>query len=365
MVKINLLDISEEKVIFEKGSELTTPDKPQKEEREFSLESVNELFQTSQTSKQTEPIKIVEKEETKPEPETTRRTSPTPSESLKTSFDEEESFDHFSKRRIFFIIAIIFMVLAAVIVYFFVLPQREEDLTPEVGGVASGEMTQDQTNSEISSTAGVQQDILNIFSKNRAKNDYSLNLAQKIMNTSKPDINLALMVISPNQIQFSVIADSRSALVSYQNNLKSQFPETNVRLVNSEEMPVSGQNKILADFAFSPTGPGSSPQVTNFKLIKASDVKSTLNSLAQKHKLNLQYFKEGQKIQDKEFTQIKYYCNLAGNSNALMNFIKEITDSYPAIIFSKIAFNPSSTSTTGMGRFTVRITMILNEPRTS
>ena len=45
--------------------------------------------------------------------------------------------------------------------------------------------------------------------------------------------------------------------------------------------------------------------------------------------------------------------------------IKEIIDSYPAIIFSKIAFNPSSLSTAGTSQFTARITMILNEPRTS
>ena len=374
MVKINLLDISEEKAIYEKGSELTTPQKPAKEEKEFSLESVNELFQASQTSKQTEPTNVIEekeqkakkeKAEKKPEPEPLPRTSLTPSESLKTSFDEEESFDHFSKRKIFITVAIIFIVLAAVIVYLFILPKKEENLTPQMSDVSTEEPTQDQSSSASQSTPGVQPNILNIFSKNRAKNDYSLNLAQKLMNTSNPDVSLAIMIISPDQIQFSAIADSRNALTSYQDNLKSQFPGTNIRLVNSEDMPISGQNKILADFTFSQTGPNSSPQISNFKLIKASDIKSTLNSLAQKHKLNLQYFKEGQKSQNKEFVQTKYYCNLVGDSNVLMKFIKEIIDSYPAIIFSKIAFNPSSLSTAGTSQFTARITMILNEPRTS
>jgi hypothetical protein len=369
MVKLNLLDISEEKAIYEKGSELTTPQKPAKEEKEFSLESVNELFQASQTSKQAEPINVIKeeekKEEKKSEPEPTIRTSPKPSEIFETNFDEEESFEYFSKKRIFFIVAIIFIVLAAVIVYFLILPQKEEDLTPQMADVATEEMTHDQSSSSSQSTPRVQQDILNIFSKNKAKNDYSLNLAQKLMNTSNPDVGLAILIISLDQIQFSAVADSRSALTSYQNNLKSQFPGINIRLVNSEEMPISGQNKILADFTFSQTGPNSSPQISNFKLIKASDIKSTLNSLAQTHKLNLQYFKEGQKSQNKEFIQTKYYCNLIGNSNVLMKFIKEIIDSYPAIIFSKIAFNPSSLSTAGTNQFMARITMILNEPRTS
>ena len=62
MVKINLLDINEDRVIFEKGSDLSMKDKPAKEEREFSLESVDELFKNSQTSKQSEPINEAKKE---------------------------------------------------------------------------------------------------------------------------------------------------------------------------------------------------------------------------------------------------------------------------------------------------------------
>jgi hypothetical protein len=359
MVKINLLDLSEDKVIFEKGSDLTES-KPSKDEREFSLESVNELFQNSQTSKENESIKIVEDMQHRTSSEVSEiKKSPTSSESFKTNVDEEESFDHFPKSKILLIVITVIIILAAAAVYFFVLPEKSEVTSPQIAETPQEETRQD--NSQIQSTPKVDPKVLNVFSQNRAKNNYGLNLAQKLMNTAKGDINFALMVISPNQVQFSVIANSRNSLTSYQNNLKSQFPGTNIRLVNSEEMIEAGQNKILADFSFTLTGPGNNPPVTNFQTIKPANIKAMLNSLAQKHRLNLQYFKDGKRTQLKEFTQITYYCTLMGNFDILLNYIKEISDTYPAISFSKIALNPSNLGTAGKGQFTARITMILNE----
>ena len=377
MVKINLLDISEEKVIFEKGSDLTTS-KPTKEEREFSLESVNELFQTSQTSKQmepkenelkqTEPIKIVEDMKPRNIPEKSEiKNRPTPSESFNVSTDEEESFDHFSKGKLFTIIITIFIVLVvAAVIYFFVLP--------EIGEVSSSsqlaetspeevipEETPQQDNSQTQPRPTMPQEVLNIFSRNKATNNYGLSLTKKLMTTATGNISFALLVVSPNQIQFSVIADSRNSLTSYQNTLKNQFPGTNIRLVNSEELIESGQSKILADFSFALTGPGNNPPITNFQTIKPAGIKSMLNLMAQKHRLNLQYFKEGKKIQAKGTSQVKYYCTLIGNSDALLNYLKEISDTYPAISFSKVAFNPSNLGSAGKNQFSARITMILNE----
>lgn len=364
MVKINLLDLSEDKVIFEKGSDLTES-KPSKDEREFSLESVNELFQNSQTSKENESIKIVEDMQHRTSSEESEiKKRPAPSENFKTSVDEEESFDHFPKSKILLIVITVIIILAAATaVYFFVLPEKSEVTSPQIAETPQEDTRQD--NSQIQSTPKVGQEVLSIFSQNRAKNNYGLNLAQKLMNTAKGDINFALMVISPNQVQFSVIANSRNSLASYQNNLKSQFPGTNIRLVNSEDIIEAGQNKILADFSFTLTGPGNNPPVTNFQTIKPAGIKPMINSLAQKHGLNLQYFKDGKKTQLKEFNQITYYCTLMGNFDTLLNYIKEISDTYPAISFSKIALNPSNLGTAGKGQFTARITMILNESRTS
>jgi hypothetical protein len=129
-------------------------------------------------------------------------------------------------------------------------------------------------------------------------------------------------------------------------------------------MVTSGQNKILADFSFVQSGPSSSPPINNFQTIKPNGIRSMLSSLAQRHKLKLQYFKEGRMTQMKSLNQIKYYCTLSGNSKALLNYIQEISNTYPAISFSKIAFNPSNIGAIGKDQFTTRITMILNEPTT-
>jgi hypothetical protein len=357
MVKINLLDLSEDKVIFEKGSDLTKS-KPTKEEREFSLESVNELFQSSQTSKETESNKIVEDMQHRKSSEVSEiKKRPASSESFKTNIDEEESFDHSPKRRIFFVsFFIIVIVAAAALIYFYLIPKEGSETSGPISGTP-GEVVKDDSQT----TPKVSEEVQNVFSQNKAKNSFDINLAQKLLNTTKADIDFALLVISPDQVQFSIIADSRNSLASYQNTLKSQLPGTNIRLVSSEEMVMSGQNKILADFSFTLSGPGSSQPINNFQTIKSNNIKSMLNSLAQKHKLKLQYFKEGRRTQMKSLNQFKYYCNLSGNSKTLLNYIEEISNTYPAISFSKIAFNPLG----GKDQFTARITMILNEPTTS
>ena len=125
-------------------------------------------------------------------------------------------------------------------------------------------------------------------------------------------------------------------------------------------MNISGKMKIGADFTLSSKGPTTGSPLANFKTIKSGDLQSTVGALAQKHRLNLQHFKKGQPVKEGQFDQIKFYCTLSGNRDTIINFIKEITSSYPAISISKIALNPS-----GSGTFTGRMNLILNEARTN
>lgn len=362
MVKINLLDISEEKAIFEKGTDLTKTEKPRKEEKEFSLETVDELFETAPTAKQPEPKKIIPREEKKlisevPKPKPLY----TSKESFKTDFDEEESFDSFPnpKRKVLFTAVVVIIIgLVALSAYYFLF-MNKEGVTPRVADVTNEQQATES--SEVQSTPNVNQEILSLYSKNKAKNSYSLNLAKDLLSTSQNDIGFALMVLDPNQIQFSILADTRNTLNSFQTNLKNKFPKNEIRLVNSEEMIVSGQNKILGDFALTLKEPQSTPPITNYKLVKSGEMQSILRSLAQKYQLNFQYFKKGQQSKAGTFNQTKYYCTLTGNAETLIRFAQEITDTYPAIIFSKVAFNPSNLGVPGKDQMMARITFILNE----
>lgn len=368
MVKINLLDLSEDKVILKKGAEGSTSEKATRDEREFSIESVDELFQTSQASKKTELEKPLPKqEEAKISEKPIKLPSKTPSEVYEESLKyDEESFDSPPNRK-FYIFSGIFVVIiaAAVILYFYVFGDKSREVTQPMADATTEVQEPEQPPAQAEPRPAVNQGMLNLFSRNKAENAHGLNVARQLMNFSQNNTQFALMVLTPDQIQFTILADSRDALTNYQSNMKQQFANMKFRMVNSEEMFTSGRTKILADFTLTPGEPGSIPPISNFREITTGNLQSVIKSLSQKHQLNLQYFKKGRQTSAREFSQTKYYTTLAGDVNTLMKFLQEVVDTYPAIGFSKIAFNPSNLGALGKGQITARITMILNEDRTS
>lgn len=368
MVKINLLDINEDWVIFDKGSDLSIKDKPAKEEREFSLESVDELFKTSQTSKQPEPAIETRPEEPKQSaPKKIERStaSYSPQSGYKTSVNEEESFDHFPKGgKLLAVVVVVALIIAAALLYFFVFaPKGEDKEVPAVEAANEGQEsdtspaeTTPQTKPEVKPAA--KPELMNFYSQNNARNNYNINLAQNLIKSTSGNVEIALMVLTGDQIQFSVLADSKDVLAGYQTTLKQQFSSAQLRLIDSYDMNVSGRTKVGADFALSLKGPTSSAPLANFTTIKSGDLQATFETLAKKYRLGLQHFKKGKSVRDGQFNQTKFYFTVLGNRDTIINFTKEATSSYPAISISKIALNPS-----GSGSFAARMNLILNEAR--
>lgn len=361
MEKVNLLNINEDWVIFEKGSDLSMKDKPAKEEREFSLESVDELFKTSKTSKQAEltPKLTLEEPETPAASKITQSPVYSAENDYKAGIDEEESFDHFPRGgKLLGVIIVMVLLISAALVYFFGFAQKGGDKKPPVAEASQEDLGTNGSHTET--MPAMKPELANFYSQNKAKNVYNLNLAQGLMKSTSGNVQIALMVLTPDQIQFSVLADTRDALTAYQAALKQQFSNAPFRLVESYNMNISGKMKIGADFTSALKGPGSGAPVSDFRTVKSGDLQLTFATLAQKHRLNMQHFKKGQPVKEGQFNRIKFYCNLTGNKDTIINFIKEVTESYPAISVSKIALNPS-----GSAAFTARMTLILNEARIS
>jgi hypothetical protein len=364
MVKINLLDINEERVIFEKGSDLSVKDKPAREEREFSLESVDELFKTSQTSKEPEAAKQTKPEKPKQTaPKKIERPTSTysPQSGYKTSVNEEESFDHFPKGgKLLAVFVVVALIIIAALLYFFVFAQKGEDnQIPVVEASKEGPETDISPNETTPQMKpDVKPELMSFYSQNNAKNNYNLDLAQNLLKSSSGTVEIALMVLTGDQIQFSVLADSKDALAGYQTNLRQRFASAQPRLIESYDMNVSGKMKAAADFTLSLKGPTGGTPLANFTAIRSGDLQSTFEALAKKHRLSLQHLKTGKPVQEGQFNQIKFYCTVSGNRDTIINFIKEATSSYPAISISKIALNPS-----GTGSFAARMNLILNESR--
>lgn len=356
MIKLNLLDISEENVIFEKSGEMTPSGKSGKDEREFSLETVDELFQSSHVSKQSEPPKAKQE---KPTPST----APPPQSPTKTKQEtivtETEGFEDARGKSLLIVTLVVILILGGVAAYYFLFMKSEPVTPSEAGETISEEMARQSAPAEA--VPGVPSEIQALYQENKTSNVHGVNMAQRLMNLPATNIQVALMVLTPTQIQLSVQAGSRGGLDSYQATLRQNFPASQVRLVNTEEMRISGENKILADFTFTLSQPQTTASLDNYQKVTSEGIQTTFRSLAQRHQINLQSIKKGQPTRADQVTKTKFYSILSGDQDRLMRFIQEIADRFPAILFTKIALNPSDWVATGRNQMTARINFVLNE----
>lgn len=356
MVKLNLLDISEENVIMDKSEEVSATGKSGKEEREFSLETVDELFQSSQVSKQSDVKKTAPVGEAQKTPQESQPLSKTIGE---PELIDVEAFDAPSRKPLLIVSLIVILILGALAAYYFLVMKGEDAAPAETAEPTSQRFAREGASEE--QTPGIDPQIQALYVQNKSGNVHGLNLAQQLLGASQPDIQLALMVLTPGQIQFSVQTGSRAALNSYQENLRKNFPTSEIRLVNTEEMRIAGQNRILADFTFPLSQPGATAAVRDFEKTTPEAIQTAFRTLAQKHRINLQSFKKGQETRTDRVVQVKHYSILAGDQDRVMSFMQEVADTYPAILFTKIAFNPSDLGGAGRNQITARINFVLNE----
>ena len=201
----------------------------------------------------------------------------------------------------------------------------------------------------------------NLFSQNQKDNLASSNATQKLFNLTSPNLNYSIIIISPSLIQFSVLANSNNDIDLYRSSLKTDFPTSQIRLVNKKSITIGNSDKILADFSLELSGVNVDAPLNETREIDSKTISDTWHSAAQNHNLTMTYFKKGKQVTNNQVEQILFYSTLAGSTGNLINFINEVINFYPAINFAKISLNPSNQVITKKGKTTARITLLLNQ----
>ncbi|MFQ5584796.1 MAG: hypothetical protein ACE5GL_10210, partial [Calditrichia bacterium] len=147
----------------------------------------------------------------------------------------------------------------------------------------------------------------------------------------------------------------------FRSYLKSSFPGAKIRMVNTESIAENGITKILADFTLDLAQGGANPPSVETRDITSKSISSILRASTKNHNLDLQKFNKGRETTDRQVRKTNYYCQISGTMSDVLEFIDEMSRSYPAIYFSKITLNPRNRTLSKDGNVITRITLVLSE----
>jgi len=364
MVKLNLLEIPGKQAVTS-GKEQKGVGKEEKstEGQEFSIDSIDQLFKSTQKPT---PLPLEEQREVRADkiPKPSPKPSPSPEISQrrpqKKEYIPDERFEEPGANRkiIFGIVGALVIIIVALLIYWF-LPTGKKEAPPLVV-----EETPVQTQEQIASQMS-REELEKQFSNNFSNNSSSLTMAKNLLHSSYEGVEYSILVVTQDLVQLSVLSNSPEEAEYYKNYLSNKFPQSSVKLVGTSESPVDNTVMYLSDFYISLSPLGATSPISSYREVNSNSIKSVLDAAAQSHQLRIQYFNKGKQIKSGLLVQTNYYYHLRGLPESVLNFLRDIINTYPAIKFNKIAINPGNYTFKNEGEVLARFIIILNEIRPS
>jgi hypothetical protein len=351
MVEVNLMDIPEEQ-------------KPSSEKKEDSSESETTKSKVDLPFFPDRQEKSADTETKSPffDDEPSRRSeSRFAKESFKSEYDEEPpGFDsNISRNRMIIILGAIGVVLILLFIFLWLGPGSEEsENRPEITLTTPGE-----TDSPESAENAVPSIVQTQFRENQSINQSYTNYARNFLNVSSSNTAYKMIVLTSGYLYISVLGDSRDAIAEFRKMLKGQYPGMQINIESIQDKYVNGEKKILADFSvpISPAGSGGSSSAFS-QAGSSGDIRSMINSYAQKYDLRIVYSQQGEREREEQFLKTYYYTIVSGNQSSILNFLQEISQTRPEVNFIKISMYTSNSHTIDGGNVNARIELAIYNP---
>ncbi len=337
MVKINLLNIPEGQEVEPTSrkrtetapSDVAEFDFSQLEDTSFEPTPTAEPPRQNAPRKEPEPFETPIFEETEP-PKTDTRTR---------NFDD--SVPRGLHYKILMGVGVLLLLLLAFLALkplFTSAPQPPQTVRPAESSTPTAGEDGGAPTSTSAGSATLPPAVQNRYAGNSAANKFRLGLAERFLDITAGNAQPALVVVTSGYAFISVVGDSRDAIAQYQNALKSRVSGVQFHVEGVEKKTLGGRSRFVADFSLK-TGaiPGGGAAVSVRQIQLDDDLPAQLRSLAQRHNLSVRYLKKGDSERTGQFQQISYYLKLQGHRSAMLNFIKEMTQSYPAINLTKLS----------------------------
>lgn len=203
-----------------------------------------------------------------------------------------------------------------------------------------------------------------VFQKNLGINSYLNSHLQQIIAKKNGTIRFALVVLTPGEINLTVISDASDKVARFKNDLNKSFANLNFTTIATQTKMINRNQMIFVDLStkISPSSlPTSSAAVGDVKPPAAFD--QEMGSLIKKHRLTLEYLKTGKTIDNGQYQANHFYLNVSGKKEGVLNLISDISTSYPAAQISKISLNPSNLTTYSDSYLSARINISYLNPK--
>ncbi len=306
-----------------------------KEEFDISFESTESFFPKVEEEPEQEPSRPTFFEEN--ESSTTEKES-----SAGYSFEDEESSfkSTITQKKLYLIFGAIAGALLVIIFIILQLIKTEDD-----GKIAEQPKTE-TTTTEQTSGGPTSQAMLSVYQNNMANNRF---INQQLINfiDKKPNsADYSLIVLTPSEMNLTVLADSRNQIAEFHIDLKQNFPNYAFRIISAQSMLEGNVNKIYADISAKIDPNQILPSSANISVsVQPQNISSEIKELTQQNDVNLQYFKEGKITDRNNYREIFYYVNIGGKKDNILQFLADMVNSYPMLRINKFSIYPYNLET--------------------
>jgi hypothetical protein len=337
---------------------------PSEEEQKLEVDATAEPGQTASPDETVAEEFEMEEIESGPEKETGK---PKDFQFREDIFDEGgEGFDFnsgggLSKTLIIVVIIIFLLIGSGFLLYKFTGIFDSSTLSSKPEPEAQKPLTEQATPTEsepVPPPPTPSSPMVSVWLKNMGHNQFMSSNLEKIVNQKSSFSRFSLIVINVNEVNLTALSDSPDKLARFKDDLNKALPQLNFRTISTQEKYINESRLIFSDL--NSKVPASLIRAASGSPTKGSpstNLKSDLTTLTKKHKLTLKYFNAGKISPGKQYKEMYYYINIQGSRTGTLDFLKELTSTFPAVKINKISVNPTNLITYSNNSLFVRLNL--------
>lgn len=368
MVKIDFLTATPlDKSSVAKTTETFPQTDQQKETQEIAddketISEIEEIPESITPPIEKEEPKIMDEEEIQRVQPKTFKIEPKKEEPVfETVSDDTGYYPSKSKKKIFLIPLIIVIIVAIGFGVFQVIQKF-----PISSLFKSEKSTQKKTatTTEKQSVPTIAQPVLETYQNNLGINLFIQDKLKKIISLRSNTTRFSLIVITPSEINLTVVSDSEDKISQFRTNLTNLSNDLNFRNLSTKSQTINNKKMYFADFNSKIAPASITPYSDDLtKLKQVFDIQTEMTNLTKANKLKLDYLKNGRALDGNLFQERFHYMGVSGNREGMINFLTELTSSYPLLRINKISANPSNFVTYSDSYITLRFNISYYQPK--
>lgn len=196
-----------------------------------------------------------------------------------------------------------------------------------------------------------------VYQENAAINQFIYNTLQQLISKKPATVRYALMVLTPSEINLTLVSDSEGKITQFKNDLNKEIRGLNLKTLSSRKRIINNTSMYFADLKTSISGSQlpSATGPTGGSTVPSANLSEEIQALAKKHKIQIEKIQSGKRRDTPTFSENPYYLNVHGSKDNLLNFLSEMLSGNPAIRLVKLSLNPTNMVTFSEQQLSVRL----------